>query len=1079
MRKAKWIVIALALFGLWAAAPAHGQLSQIVAANIVDAGGNKLASGTIDFLPVTLAGNPIQPQLGGGGVVLYRAATCKIVNGAITHSVINGVETSNPCKTADTALANQAHFCYKALIKDTSVSPAVKLPDIPCLQPSGATWYMDTQYVPASQPAALVQIGPQGIPGLSCLVGSPPGTCDMQGVNVTNLSLFPTVIYGTMVNADSFPGTNVGAKINAADTYLGANSGTIMVNTTGNVLTQVHLGANHKLLINVPLTWRVQDIWFNAYNEASGIVPFGSNTIAGVLKGATQTITTADVTGAISPIRGTALVYGTNVNDILVQTVDAAWSQQYGGGGFGTDTGNRIFMCATCSNIKAIDNSATNGGNFKTTSVAALVYRTDPVAAYNNVTTANSSYNVESRGNHCTGWGPDVGTVIGVYCDFFAFTYNGNIGPNFAEHASLNETVWGGAAISDWATAAGLGDPWSDTYHKAGNFTFTGGTAKDVQVGWFASMAHDVTFTGHTATTCNDICFDSEGSHNVRFVNINGTDGVHGEIYVLTHNDNVTYSGGTVNHSLLDSSHDEKMFQSYTAAGDLTEQRAVTVEGITFNCLRTDYFCDIHLYPMTSFTLRNNTMNNVTFSTAGGSFTSQGTMHIADNVATYTHQSFDGSAWTAIYPSTSGIYPIYVTDNKVITKVAQPSNSNAIAVLNPYSVGAPADVVVTGNITSKLITGVSYAWPNDVHVGATSMTGPAANQPVNFIIQKNTLGSNTVFAANTGCATGCDNVSFSISNGSTGSGKYVMSGYPAFDAGTSITVAKLSNPTGTPAGTPSTTGGTIAAGTNNYAQIVAVTDAGGQTLPGTISAAVTTTGSTSSITWTWTKVTGAYAYQVFVCDTAACTPSRYFTASSTSYIQTLPASSGTASALPTSNAAGGKVSADSGIFSSLSPSVAVLTDSNKKLVSATSAYGCADGTGDHLPCTIPLTSGTGGDGSWTGQTASLSITTVKTGLPAGQYVFSCEVNWTVASPTTSSSTLPGCFGSWTDAASGSTVGGNTSATNVTNSLGSGGSASTFMDVGGAGTISVTTSGYASSPANTAAYKLRVRIERVK
>lgn len=62
--------------------------------------------------------------------------------------------------------------------------------------------------------------------------------------------------------------------------------------------------------------------------------------------------------------------------------------------------------------------------------------------------------------------------------------------------------------------------------------------------------------------------------------------------------------------------------------------------------------------------------------------------------------------------------------------------------------------------------------------------------------------------------------------------------------------------------TPSTTGGTIAAGTTTYVWVVSVSGFG--TSSNVSSAAITTTGSTSSITAAWPSVPGAVGYQVYV-----------------------------------------------------------------------------------------------------------------------------------------------------------------------------------------------------------------------
>lgn len=69
--------------------------------------------------------------------------------------------------------------------------------------------------------------------------------------------------------------------------------------------------------------------------------------------------------------------------------------------------------------------------------------------------------------------------------------------------------------------------------------------------------------------------------------------------------------------------------------------------------------------------------------------------------------------------------------------------------------------------------------------------------------------------------------------------------------------------TGTPTGTPSTTGGTLLAG-NYFAKVVAVDGYGSETAASTETAAVAVTGRTGSIVWSWAAVTGAIRYEIYV-----------------------------------------------------------------------------------------------------------------------------------------------------------------------------------------------------------------------
>ena len=114
-------------------------------------------------------------------------------------------------------------------------------------------------------------------------------------------------------------------------------------------------------------------------------------------------------------------------------------------------------------------------------------------------------------------------------------------------------------------------------------------------------------------------------------------------------------------------------------------------------------------------------------------------------------------------------------------------------------------------------------------------------------------------------------------------------------------VSQLATPAA-PTGTPSTTGGSMAAGTTYVANIVALDSLG--SVAGTQSATVTiASGSTGSIAWAWTAVTGANSYQIWVADTVK-TPTRYYTSTTNSYLQTAQEASGTSGTMPSGNTTG-------------------------------------------------------------------------------------------------------------------------------------------------------------------------------
>jgi hypothetical protein len=98
----------------------------------------------------------------------------------------------------------------------------------------------------------------------------------------------------------------------------------------------------------------------------------------------------------------------------------------------------------------------------------------------------------------------------------------------------------------------------------------------------------------------------------------------------------------------------------------------------------------------------------------------------------------------------------------------------------------------------------------------------------------------------------------------------------------------LSAPSGTPTGTPSSSGGTLYAGTY-FAKIYAVDQYGGVSSASNESASVSVTGSTGSIAWAWSAVTGAVSYIIAV-GTVTGGQFQKFTSSTNSYSQTAPGS---------------------------------------------------------------------------------------------------------------------------------------------------------------------------------------------
>jgi hypothetical protein len=115
-------------------------LTQITASNIQDGSGNLLASGRVSFFPVNSSGRGISATMGtaGRGLITQTAIVFMVVDGAITTDIFG-----RTAQVADTTLTNPANIAYRVAVTD-STGTEVQGPGYGAVQPSGATWSLDT-----------------------------------------------------------------------------------------------------------------------------------------------------------------------------------------------------------------------------------------------------------------------------------------------------------------------------------------------------------------------------------------------------------------------------------------------------------------------------------------------------------------------------------------------------------------------------------------------------------------------------------------------------------------------------------------------------------------------------------------------------------------------------------------------------------------------------------------------------------------------------------------------------------------------------------------------------------------------
>jgi hypothetical protein len=350
--------------------------------------------------------------------------------------------------------------------------------------------------------------------------------------------------------ADHFPGSNLGARINAADADLGKEAGEIWVGRSGMVETRVNLSSNHVLRLLAPTTWR------------ASIVVQNSNSIVG--NGCASLITL----GFPSP---TPLILGKGISDLKVENLCAEAPPQSSGNVLVNVSGSRLINVTGChtNNVRL--------GDF------------------------SSSFDIKVIGNTAISDRNDApsGQVVN-----FTFTQGAFASDNLIRGFAHGFQWWGGDANPEKGQGA-VANP-----RGARNLTFIGNTISNVGgAAIWGSMGEAIVASGNIIENCGDVCLDSEGSNSVVFSNNYVKDGANGAISTFFYNRDVLITGNTV----VSSSASKPLLRTYTPWQKAPYDRDVQVVGNHFTCLDSSpcFISSTSGLPE-RFVFKDNTLRNVT-----------------------------------------------------------------------------------------------------------------------------------------------------------------------------------------------------------------------------------------------------------------------------------------------------------------------------------------------------------------------------------------------------------------------------------------------------------------------------------
>jgi len=423
-------------------------------------------------------------------------------------------------------------------------------------------------------------------------------------------------------HASAYSGSDVGMKINAADADAGSDRADIVVNVTGTVSTVPVLHSNHRLLLNVPLTWTVAPIVFN------------NTQILGNGSKAVQRITSSSI----------EWMHSSNLTNFAMSNVWFSNSI--------TGSTDELFLshCRTCKDITFTGNHFFGIGGLFTDSTALT---------YAGVNSGNLSQNVIFCNNFMDGGTNGVLTLAN-----FHFTQNVIASNNMARNSYYGLVWWGGNAVTNGANPSN--PRWSQ------NISITGGTFTNMRAAVWGGMGQNITVTGITADGCSDVCLDAESSTNVSFTGFSLKNSVAGAIGVFFDSHNVTFGSGVIS---SDTASGMSSMFLYNASFDPKRSTNIKVHDVKFICNDASTVCQIVSDPIGNLEFVNNTLANTKLVMSS---TNSSGYRISGNLFLYTHAVPTFSAIT-IPGSVHAFLPDnYIEGNRFVSFVTQPRGTFAI-----------------------------------------------------------------------------------------------------------------------------------------------------------------------------------------------------------------------------------------------------------------------------------------------------------------------------------------------------------------------------------------------------------------
>jgi len=433
--------------------------------------------------------------------------------------------------------------------------------------------------------------------------------------------------------ANRFPGSDLGAQINAADSDLGKEAGEIWVGRPGTVETRVSLSSNHVLRLLVPTIWR------------AGILVQSGNSVFG--NGCASLITLA-----FQPPG--PFIDGRNISNLRVANLCAEAPPQSNG-----------YVLMTVYLSRGVEMTGCYTNNVR-------------------LNESNSSFDIKVIGNTAISARNEFATGTAVN---FTFTQGAVASDNIIRGFAGGFQWWGGDANPHKGNGAAANE------RGARNLSFVNNRISDVGgAGIWGSMGEGIVASGNIIERCSDVCLDSEGSNSVIFSNNYVKDGANGAITTFFYNRDVLITGNTV----VSSSAAKPLLRTYNSGQDRAYDRDVQVVGNHFTCLDTSpcFINSVAGLPE-RFVFKDNTLRNVSVDLSDANFKHivviSGNDFLFDVPSSKPFGAIRAAHTNSLNPGIPGMCEI--SNNTVRSNVQQPPDSAAILVYQDDPTIAPLTII--------------------------------------------------------------------------------------------------------------------------------------------------------------------------------------------------------------------------------------------------------------------------------------------------------------------------------------------------------------------------------------------------